>query len=41
MKQSNSSFIPKLFNAEPKKTGAISPFRYVSVSKAGYTPSIS
>ena len=37
---SSSSLTPKLLTADPKKTGATSPDKYVLRSKASYTPSI-
>ena len=35
VKQSNNSFTPKLFNAEPKKTGCKEPFKYSSLLNLG------
>ena len=36
-KQSSNSCTPKLFKAEPKKTGAVSAALYEALSKVGYT----
>ena len=39
-KQSSNSLTPKLFKAEPKKTGCKFPARYCSLSNGGYTSEI-
>ena len=39
-KQSKSSLTPKLFKAEPKKTGCKFPAKYSALSNSGYTSEI-